>query len=164
MSSVGWWRGYSQTASPCPLVVFALDEQYALHLANVERVVRTAHITPLPEKPGIVLGVINVEGCVLPVMDVRRRFRLPEKKTLGITDRFIIAVTPRRRMALLVDSVIGVIECIPADVTPSMTIDSKLEYIEGVVKLNDELLLIHDLESFLSLDEERDLDKALGRN
>jgi len=67
-------------------------------------------------------------------MDVRRRFRLPEKKTLGLTDSLHIAVTSSRSMALLVDSVIGVIECIPEEVTPSMVIASNLEYIEGVAQ------------------------------
>ena len=62
------------------IVVFALDEQrYALHLLAVERVVRAVEVTALPEAPEIVLGVVNVKGRIVPVINVRRRFRLPER-------------------------------------------------------------------------------------
>ena len=62
------------------IVVFTLDEQrYALHLLAVERVVRAVEVTALPEAPEIVLGVVNVKGRIVPVINVRRRFRLPER-------------------------------------------------------------------------------------
>jgi chemotaxis signal transduction protein len=61
-----------------PLVVFTLDEQrYALHLDAVKRIVRAVEVTPLPKAPQIVLGVVNVQGKVIPVMNLRSRFSLP---------------------------------------------------------------------------------------
>ncbi len=59
-------------------IVFTLDEQrYALHLSAVERVICVVEITPLPKAPEIVLGIINVGGQIIPVIDMRKRFRLP---------------------------------------------------------------------------------------
>jgi purine-binding chemotaxis protein CheW len=143
------------------LVVFTLDGQYALHLGNVERVVRAAEVTPLPRSPNVVLGVINAQGNILPVVNVRRRFRLPERE-MEPTDRLIIAKTSLRSVALLVDSVTGVIERTHDDVFPTAAIVPQTEYIEGVTMLDENILLIHDLDTFLSLDEERALDDALN--
>lgn len=57
------------------LVVFAFDEQrYALHLSAVERIVRMVEITPLPKAPEIVLGVVNVQGRIVPIVNIRKRF------------------------------------------------------------------------------------------
>ena len=80
------------------------------------------------------------------------------------TDRLIIANSPRRRMALMVDSVTGVVERAEDDVVPAKAIIPRTEYVEGVTKLDDDLLLIHDLDSFLSLDEERALDDGLTQS
>jgi purine-binding chemotaxis protein CheW len=57
------------------LVVLTLDEQrYALHLSAVERIVRMVEITPLPKAPQIVLGVVNVQGRIVPIVNIRKRF------------------------------------------------------------------------------------------
>lgn len=161
MSTLNPTRDSGRGPAPWSLVVFTLDGQYALHLHNVERVVRAAEVTPLPRSPNIVLGVINAQGSILPVVNVRRRFRLMERE-MEPTDRLIIAKTSLRRVALLVDSVTGVIERAKDDVVPADAIVPRTEYIEGVTKFNEDILLIHDLDSFLSLDEERALDNALN--
>lgn len=142
-------------------LVFGLDGQYALRLAAVERVVGAVEMRPLPKSPDIVMGVINAGGSILPVVNVRRRFRLPEHDVRP-DDRLILASTARRRLALLVDSVIGVVEKAPEEVTAAKAIVPGMEYIAGVTKLNEDILLIHDLDSFLSLDEEHVLSVALN--
>ena len=73
---------------PDQLLVFALgDQRCALYLPVVDRVVRMVEITPLPKAPDIVLGVVNVHGEVIPVINVRKRFGLPQRD---------IALTVRR--------------------------------------------------------------------
>jgi purine-binding chemotaxis protein CheW len=142
-------------------VVFALDEQrYALDLSDVETTVRAVEVTPLPKAPEIVLGVVNVQGRIVPVVNIRKRFRLPERE-IELSDRLIIAHTRRRAVALMVDSVSGVIEHSEQEVVAASEILPDLEYAEGVVKLKDGMVLIHDLDSFLSLDEEKTLDDAM---
>jgi purine-binding chemotaxis protein CheW len=144
-------------------VVFTLDGQrYALPLATVERIVRAVEVNALPKAPPIVLGVINVEGRVLPVLNIRRRFRLPEPE-ISPADQLVIARTAGRTVALVVDQAQGVIECPHTEVIGSAQIVPGLEQIQGVVKLPDGLVLIHDLETFLSLDEAQALDESMSR-
>lgn len=142
------------------LVVFTLDEQrYALHLAAVERVVRAVEITPLPKAPEIVLGMINAQGRIVPVVNARKRFRLPERE-VELSDQFIIARTSRRTVALVVDAVNDVVPCTEAQVVAAEKILPGLEHVEGILKLPDGMIFVHDLDQFLSLDEEQALAKA----
>lgn len=144
-------------------VVFRLEEQrYALALAVVERIVRAAEVTRLAKAPSIVLGVIDVEGRVLPVLDIRRRFLLPERE-ISPADQFLIAQTARRTVVLVVDEARGVIERPDNEIIGSAQIVPGLDQIQGVVQLDDGLVLIHDLEKFLSLDEARGLDVAMSQ-
>lgn len=144
------------------LVIFSLDEQsYALHLDMVKRVVRLVEITPLPKAPEIVLGVVNVQGEIIPVVNIRRRFGLSERD-MSLADQLIIASASKRTVALVVNSVISVIEHPEQDLISAEKILSGMEYVEGVVKLEDGIILIHNLDKFLSLNEERALDEAIN--
>jgi purine-binding chemotaxis protein CheW len=144
------------------LVVFRLDDRrFALPLAVVERAVRAVDVTPLPQAPAIVLGAINVHGDVLPVLNVRRRFLMPERE-VGLTDWFLLARTVRRTVVMVVDEV-DVVERPQAEIVRSPWIVPGPEQFPGVVKLDDGLVLIHDLERFFSLDEARTLDEAMDR-
>lgn len=143
------------------LVVFVLDERfYALLLESVKRVVPVTDTTPLPKAPSIVLGIINVAGKVIPVVDVRKRFGLPQTE-VRLSDHFIVAATDRRDVAFAVDSVSGVIERGTEEIIASESILQGVEYIEGVLKLADGMVLIYDLGKFLSLDEEKALEEAM---
>jgi purine-binding chemotaxis protein CheW len=143
------------------LVVFAMDEQrYALQLAAVERVVRMVEVTLLPQAPQIVLGVINAQGRIIPVVDIRRRFRLPARD-IRLSDHLLIARTARRTVALALDAVTGIVEGSAQAVITAEEILPGLEYVEGVIKLEDGLILIHDLDTLLSLEEEQTLAAAL---
>jgi purine-binding chemotaxis protein CheW len=141
-------------------VVFRLEEgRYALPLHAVERIVRAAQITPVPLAPAIVLGAIDVQGRILPVFDLRRRFGLPAR-ALAPSDHFLIANTERRTVVLLIDAAHGVIGA-PATVVESEQLAPDLAHIRGVFSLPDGLVLIQDLEQFLSPDESAALDLAL---
>jgi len=143
------------------IVVFTLDEQRcALYLSVVERVVRVVEITPLPKAPEIVLGVINVQGRIIPVIDIRLRFGLPARE-MQLDDQFIIARTPRRTVALAVDAVSDVLELEDSEIVSAEQAIPFAEHIQGVAKTRDDIILIYDLDRFLSLDEERLLDEAL---
>lgn len=142
-------------------VVFRLDEErYAAPLAVVERIVRAVEVTPLPKAPAIVLGVIDFEGRVLPVLNIRRRFGLPDKE-IRPTDQFLMAQTAQRMVVLVIDHAQGVIELPSTEIVGPVEIVPGLEQIQGVIKLDDGLAVIHDLEKFLSLDEARSLDEAM---
>jgi purine-binding chemotaxis protein CheW len=143
------------------IVVFTLDEQlYALPLLTVARVIHAVEIRHLPKAPEIIAGIINVNGKIIPVADIRKRFGLAERE-IELDDRMIIADTGKRKVALFVDAVTGI-----KDLATRQFVNSKealpfAEYIKGVAKVDDELILIYDLEQFLSLDEEKELEQAL---
>ena len=144
------------------LVVFTLNEwRYALHLAAVERIVLIAAITPLPKAPEIVLGVVDIQGHIVPVVDIRKRFRLPERQ-IQLSDHLIIASTCKHAVALRVDEVGGVITRPHEDRTTAEQILPNLQYLEGVVKLEDGLILIHDLDTFLSPVEAQQLERVMA--
>lgn len=142
------------------IVVFALDDRlYGLGLSAVERALHMVDVTPLPQAPDSVLGVIDVQGRIVPVFDLRRRFRLPQRPA-SVHDRILLARTARRLVALVADAVHGVREhtaplAAAADIVPG------IEHIEGIARLDDGLILIHDLDRFLSLDEAQSLERAL---
>jgi purine-binding chemotaxis protein CheW len=146
---------------PDHLIIFTLDRQrYALPLQVVDRVVRMVAVTPLPRAPDIVLGVVNLQGRVIPVINMRRRFSLPEKE-IALTDQLVIAHTSRRPVALVADAVQDVIANSAQSLIETENILPGVEYVEGVVKLTDGLIMIHDLDTFLSLEEESSLNQAL---
>lgn len=144
------------------VVAMTLDGQrYALALAQVERVIRAVEIVPLPKAPVIVAGVIDVHGQVIPVLNIRQRFRLPERE-LALSDRILIARTARRTVALIVDQADTVLELSDRQIVTPEQILPNMEYIAGVATLDDGMVLIHDLDRFLSLGEEDNLDLALA--
>jgi purine-binding chemotaxis protein CheW len=143
------------------LVVFTLDDQrYAVSLSVVERVVRMVEITPVPHIPAIVLGVINAQGRIIPVVNVRKRFCLPAR-TPHLGDQLLIARTSKRSVALVVDAVNEVMTLSSQEVVLGETILAHLDSVTGVVKRHDGLILIHDFDRFLSLEEEQALHDAI---
>lgn len=146
--------------SPC--VAFRVEDLFlALPLGRVMRSVRAVAVTSLPQAPEIVCGVINVQGRIVPVIDLRRRFGRPERE-VRLTDQVLIAHSATRMLAMVVDSVDGVVVCDEKDFIAVDSIVAGTRHVKGIVKGSDGLLLIHDLDDFLSLDEERALDAALA--
>ncbi len=143
------------------LVVFNLDNQkYALHLSIVETVVRVVEFTPLPQAPKIVNGIVNFHGKIIPVFNIRKRFNLPDKET-NLNDHLIIAHTSKRMAALIVDSVSHIISKSEEEIIDAAKILPEIKYVEGILKLKDGMILIHNLDEFLSLEEEKELENSL---
>lgn len=144
------------------LVVFTLDDRrFALRLDVVERVIPIMDIRPFPQAPEITMGVINVRGEVIPVIDIRRRFGLaPSEQSLR--DQLIIAHIGERNVALVVDGVMDMIAYPEQDIVAAGNIISGAEYIDGIVKLPDGLIFIHDLNRCLSQQELHDLEQVLA--
>lgn len=143
------------------LVVFRLGERlFALHLEAVERALRLVDITPLPGAPEIVLGAVDVEGRIVPVLNVCRRFGMPERE-VELTDQLLLASCSSRTVALLVENVAGVSRRAGSEIVGVEAVEPRAEYVEGILQLDDGMVLIHDLERFLSLEEQRILATAM---
>jgi purine-binding chemotaxis protein CheW len=143
------------------VLVFEVGGQkYALPTADVRELVRAVSITPLPNAPAVIEGVVDVRGRVLPVLDVRARFRLPAK-ALDPSDHFIVASAGPRGVILRVDRATHLALVDEASVQAPQTLGPGAAYVAGVAKLEDGLVLIHDLATFLSAAEAASLDDAL---
>jgi purine-binding chemotaxis protein CheW len=143
-------------------VIVELDGQrYGLRADAVREVVRAATITTLPNAPVVVEGIINVRGAVVAVLDLRRRFDLPAR-VLDPSEYFVLARAGDRNVALRVDRATELIAVDPAQIDRGEPILSRSRYVAGVAKLTDGLVLIHDLETFLSAAEAATVDQALA--
>jgi purine-binding chemotaxis protein CheW len=145
------------------LVVFTLDDQsYALALSCVERIVRAVEITHVPEASENVLGVINIEGRVIPVINTRRRLGLPERE-IGIQDLFIILHDGSRSLAMVADEVKPVVEIPGQDVVASGNVLPEARFVQGVAKLDEGMIVILGAERALSSSEYESLSSMLDR-
>ncbi len=133
--------------------------QYALKLDAVDRVIPSVYITPLAGVPEIIQGVVNVQGHIIPVVNMRKLLSHQERE-LNIDDKIIIAHTKKRTYALLVDSVKGVYGIQKDEIDTGEKVLHGLNMVEGLTKLENDILLISNLAELLSLDEEDALSKA----
>lgn len=143
------------------ILIFSLDNRrFALPVSSMERVFPVVEVTPLPDAPDIVTGIVNIHGSIIPVFNIRRRFHLPETD-VNLTNKLIIAHTTSRSVGIVVDAVSNVMEYTEKDIVNADKIIPGMEYINGLIKLDDGMILIHDIDKFLSLEEEIKLDNAV---
>ena len=143
------------------IVTFSLDQRlYALPLNSVDRVIHAVYICSLPKAPDIICGIINVKGVIIPVVDIRKRFGFASRE-IDSNDQLIIANTGKRTIALMVDEVNEILAIDAGQQISTREEMSYAGYIDGIAKIQDELILIYNLERFLDLDEEKRLEIAL---
>ena len=146
------------------ILVFAVDsDRYALPASNVEQVLRSVAITDLPGAPLVVEGVVNVRGTIVPVLDLRCRFGLPERP-VTLSDLLIVASAGSRRVAFRADAGATIRKIDPASFARTNDSLTQSRYVAGLAKLPDGIIVIHDLASFLSEAESESLAKALAEN
>ncbi len=151
------------TALPSELLIFELGGQrYGLPASDVRELLRAVTLTPLPRAPAIVEGVINVRGVLVPVLDIRARFCLPPKPPEP-TDHLIVVQTGGRLVALRVDRALELARIEPASVERAEAVVPGAAYVAYVAKFPDGLVLVHDLNTFLSHAEAAALTEALSR-
>jgi purine-binding chemotaxis protein CheW len=149
------------SSKPNQLLVFVWGEaRYALFLSAVKKVIQAVEIMELPEASRYILGVINVQGDILPVIDIRACFGLPESE-IRLNTHFILAKTGDHIVALVVDEVMGIHELKGSQLVEVEHVAPGAKYIRGLAKLEDDLVLICDLDQFLTNDELEALDDIL---
>ncbi len=136
-------------------VTFRLEnESYGINVMQVQEVLRYTEIAPVPGAPPYVLGIINLRGNVVTVIDTRSRFALPNAETTDQT-RIVIIEAESQVVGILVDAVAEVVYLRQSEIetTPNVGNDESAKFIQGVCHKNDELLILVDLEKLMS-DEE----------
>lgn len=136
-------------------VTFRLeDETYGINVMSVQEVLRVSEIAPVPGAPDYVMGIINLRGNVVTVMDTRKRLGLRNKEADDQT-RIVILETDNAVVGILVDSVAEVVEMRRSAIesSPNVGNDESSKYIEGVATHKGELLILIDINKLLT-DEE----------
>ena len=137
------------------LVTFRLqDETYGINVMQVQEVLRVTEIAPVPGAPPYVLGIINLRGNVVTVIDTRSRFGLPGTER-DDSSRIVIIESDHQVVGILVDSVAEVVELRQSEIdqAPSVGNDESSRYIQGVASRDKDLLIVVDLNKLLT-DEE----------
>jgi purine-binding chemotaxis protein CheW len=140
-------------------VTFQLEEEtYGINVMQVREVLRYSEIAPVPGAPDYVIGIINLRGNVVTVIDTRSRFGLVQGETTDNT-RIIVIESERQVIGILVDSVAEVVylRASEIDTTPSVGTDESSKFIQGVSNREGKLLILVDLNKLLSEDEWDDM-------
>ena len=136
-------------------VTFKLEtETYGINVMQVQEVLRYTEIAPVPGAPLYVLGIINLRGNVVTVIDTRSRFGLEAAEVTDNT-RIVIIEAEKQVIGILVDSVAEVVylKASEIDVAPNVGNDESAQFIQGVSNRDGELLILVDLNKLLSDDE-----------
>jgi purine-binding chemotaxis protein CheW len=139
-------------------VTFQLeDETYGMNVMQVQEVLRITEIAPVPGAPSYVLGIINLRGNVVTVIDTRRRFNLNPKEPDDMS-RIIVVEVDGNVIGMLVDSVAEVVYLHQSeiDTAPNVSNDDSSRFIQGVSSQEDKLLILVDVDKFLTEEEMSD--------
>ncbi len=134
------------------------EEEYGLDILRVKEVIRIREITRLPRAPSFVKGIINLRGDVIPIIDLRDKFGL-EHREYTSTTRVIVVDVEGRLVGMVVDEASQVVR-IPADqIDPPPPIAGGLstEYIKGVGKLDEKLVILLNIDRILTREEKVEL-------
>lgn len=144
------------------LVTFTIDnEEYAVNIADVIEIIRLPKVQPLPKSPDFMKGIINLRGTVVPIVDIRTRFNLQSVNDNALK-RTIIVKVDEQKIGMIVDSVSKVIRINSDEIKepPQFTSVIGSEYIEGVIMLQERMIILLNVNRIFSKEEIRDLSRA----
>jgi len=150
-------------ADSTQVVSFKLgSEEYGVDIAQVQEINRMVSITHVPRAPHFMEGVINLRGQLIPIVDLRTRFGMPRAEHTKNT-RIVVTEIGAKRVGMVVDSVSEVLR-LPHDAiepAPEMVAGVETEYIRGVGKIEDRLIILLDLSRVVSNAERRELETGV---
>lgn len=144
-----------ENTSQIQCVTFTLEHEiYGINVMQVQEVLREVEVAPVPGAPHYVLGIINLRGNVVSVIDARTRFGLQPKESDDMT-RIIVIEVQQQIIGILVDSVAEVVDIKmnEVDSAPNVGNAESSKYIDGVVSRGEMLLILVDLNKLLSESE-----------
>jgi len=150
--------GHSGQTSEDPVlqyVTFRLDEEtYGINVMQIQEVLRYTEIAPVPGAPDYVLGIINLRGNVVTVIDTRRRFGLSDSEVSDHT-RIVVLEVEGQVIGVLVDSVAEVVYLRQSEIetAPNVGNEESARFIQGVCNKNGELIILVEFEKMLSEEE-----------
>ncbi|MBN2371035.1 MAG: chemotaxis protein CheW [Vicinamibacteria bacterium] len=137
------------------LVTFFLgDEEYGLDVRLVQEIIRVLETTPVPRAPAHVKGVVNLRGRIIPVVDLKLKLRLGEVDIRSRNARIVVTKVLDRFIGLLVDGASQVLK-VPVtliDAAPEEVVEIDADYIRGVAKLENRLIILMHLDNVLAME------------
>ncbi|TNC81949.1 MAG: chemotaxis protein CheW [Oleiphilus sp.] len=150
--------GHSSQVAEDPIlqyVTFRLDEEtYGINVMQIQEVLRYTEIAPVPGAPDYVLGIINLRGNVVTVIDTRKRFGLSQSEISDHT-RIVVLELEGQVIGVLVDSVAEVVYLKQSEIesAPNVGNEESARFIQGVCNKNGELIILVEFEKMLSEEE-----------
>jgi len=142
------------------VVSFGLgSEEYGVDIGQVQEIIRMVEITHVPRAPRFMEGVINLRGQLVPIIDLRTRFGMQRLEATKST-RIVVTEIGSKRVGMVVDNVSEVLNIPIENVedAPEMIAGVGTEYIQGVGKVGDRLIIMLDLTMVISAEDKRDLE------
>lgn len=153
----------SDTLSDLTLLIFEVDgHRYALHAGEVKEILRAALPARLDHAPDVIEGALNIRGRIAAVLDIRARFALP-RRALKASDVLIVCPAGERLLALRADTIVDIIKVPASSLAEARKPSGRSAFVQGVVALDDGLLLIADVPAFLNGAEQEALTRALAQ-
>lgn len=145
-------------------VIFTLgEEKYGVDINKVREIITMQSITLVPGSSGLIEGIINLRGYVIPIFNIKRKFNLAEGEFSAQT-RIVVIEVSNNTLGIIVDGVSEVLR-IPGHIieSPSSIIAASIDtnYIEGIAKMEDKLIIMLDLEKILSAENKLEMAKAI---
>ena len=160
MASPSGQQNQAQDDQVLQYVTFRLDDEtYGINVMQIQEVLRYTEIAPVPGAPDYVLGIINLRGNVVTVIDTRRRFGLADAEVTDAT-RIVVMESSSQVMGILVDSVAEVVylKANEIETAPNVGNEESAKFIQGVCNKNGELLILVELDKMMSEEEWAELE------
>ena len=138
------------------------DDEYAIYINKVREIVPMTDIRKIPKSPQFVEGVINIRGKIIPVLDLRKRFDLSITETNRQSFKILIVELEKNQVGLIVDNVSEVMKFYADDnekAPPMFSANISSQYIQGVAKIENKLIILLDIERLLSFEEKSVLER-----
>ena len=151
----------AQSAEADQMISFSIgEEHYGVDIQEVKEVIRIREITQLPKAPTFVKGVINLRGDVIPIIDLREKFGLEQLDYTEVT-RVIVVEVDGKSIGMVVDRVSNVIKIPQDEIEPPPPLVGGLsgEYLRGIGKLGEKLIVLISIDKILTTDEKIELKK-----
>ena len=153
-------RNQQYSGEKIQVVSFHLgNEEYGVDISQVQEIIRMVGITHVPRAPHFMEGVINLRGQLIPIIDLRTRFSMPRQDSTKNT-RIVVTEIAGKRVGIIVDGVSEVLNLPIENVeeAPEMIAGVGTEYISGVGKVADRLIILLDLQKVISTQEKQELE------
>ncbi len=138
------------------------EDEYAIYINKVREIVQMTEIRKIPKSPQFVEGVINIRGKIIPILDLRKRFDLTFNESAKQSCKILIVEIEKNQVGLIVDNVSEVMRFYADEIEkapPMFSANINSQYIQGVAKIEEKLIIILDIEKLLSFEEKSVLER-----